>query len=84
MDSGKIEFRRKRRLKKLVLTFLSYKTSWEGVQMTLIRTTAAEKLSKNRIKSKNWSNFKTRARTNLEHQNHQTDNLKMKVMNCRQ
>ena len=84
MVSGKIEFRSKRRLKKLVLTFLSYKTSWEGVQMTLIRTTAAEKLSKNRIKSKNRSNSKTRARSNLEHQNHQTDNLKMKVMNCRQ
>ena len=54
MDFGKTEFRRKRLLKKLVLTFLSSRTSWEGVQMTLNKI-MAEISSKSYNKSKNKS-----------------------------
>ena len=43
MHSGKTELPNKRRLKKLVQTFLSYRTSWEGVQMTLIKIMLQEK-----------------------------------------
>jgi hypothetical protein len=54
MDFGKAKFRCKSLLKKLVLTFLSFRTSWEGVQMNLNKI-MAEILSKNTSKSKNKS-----------------------------
>ena len=63
MLSGKTEFSRKRRLKKLVPTFLSYRTSWEGVQMTLIRI-MLEKLMNLLFLNVN-QNSKTKSLTNL-------------------